>query len=140
MKREHLFRAKRLDNGQWVYGSLLQSEITVGGYCKCEIHERFADDFSIAHYEVDPQTVGEWTGFWDKKSNRIFEGDLIANKSILSEGLPHFEIYWCDSGLSFKCKRLVENNECHIRAMSQLPISDIYQVTGNIYESKTVTP
>lgn len=65
MKREHKFRGKRLDNGEWVVGSLLQDD-----YGTCMIVE-FVDHHEQWH-EVDPETVGEYTGLKD-----IFEDDII---------------------------------------------------------------
>lgn len=84
--REILFRGKRCDNGEWVYGSFvmdgteferrLQGKdegLTSWGFI------RFYDaDSGRAHmYEVERDTVGQFTGILDLEEKKIFEGDLI---------------------------------------------------------------
>ncbi|GHT74750.1 hypothetical protein FACS1894124_5090 [Spirochaetia bacterium] len=79
--REILFRGRRTDTGELVYGFFAIREAdspdpyTDEGYKQYLILEVWEDGF--IDYEVDPETVVEWTGLRDKKGVRIFEGDIV---------------------------------------------------------------
>lgn len=80
MTREILFRGKRLDNGEWVEGNLItgihwldKNEIAAivpldnTFFPRCEI---------TGWFEVDPSTVGQFTGL-TANGKKIFEGDIL---------------------------------------------------------------
>lgn len=87
--REILFRGKRKDNGEWVYGSLVH----IANYCAIIQHDQ--DNLSVFDQVyldcelgtidgmgtiVIPETVGQYTGFVDKFMRKIYEGDIIKTK------------------------------------------------------------
>lgn len=93
MNERYLFKAKRIDNGEWVVGNVTQDESNY--YI---IPNRYASRGKI---EVDPSTICYNTEVKDKKGNFIYENDIVSYDSY------KYKIVWSKDALMW----LMENED-----------------------------
>lgn len=75
MNREILFRGKRVDNGEWIYGWVTsQFKKSTNGELLTKIQSK---TFGEGEHLVITETVGQFTGLTDRKDQPIFEGDIL---------------------------------------------------------------
>lgn len=119
--REILFRAKRLDNGEWVEGYLYRLEETLNPFIMCK--NRNGESF-----EVDPSTVCQYTGLTDRNGKKIFEGDKITmtfshgqrTANVVGFRGGSFGLHWKRGGVGHFA---AFTGICHVE----------YEVTGSIH-------
>ena len=78
MKTENIkFKAKRLDNGEWVCGYFYEENgntyIIENRQKECKLNRNLT-------YQVDPETVCQFTGLTDCEGNEIWEGDIVERE------------------------------------------------------------
>lgn len=84
--REILFKAKQIDNGEWVEGSLIDLDID-SGYCYIVPPYKKASILPINFLITDrmklvaPETICQFTGLCDKYGNKIWENDIVKTVS-----------------------------------------------------------
>jgi uncharacterized phage protein (TIGR01671 family) len=117
--RTILFRGKLFSDGTWRYGFLKQNK------GKAWIGSFAFDNYYFA--EVDPETIGQYTGLDDKGGNKIFEGDVVSVKGMKRIGIYNTEIVF--EGQGFKLKE----NKTYLIDFKER--AAILNVIGNIHDN-----
>ena len=152
--RKILFRGKRMDNGEWVYGNLVRGCDEKYAY----IVEFGNKELCRNYVNAIPETVGQYTGLADKNETRIFEGDIVqylTYDDFDCQSVVKFGEYKQDGSCgeygariclgfyvevdNFTCPDWCENEpECFSDYQKQqniLEIANECEVIGNIYDN-----
>ena len=123
------FRGKD-SNGNWHYGDLEHSPI--GKFCR--IHEYRNNGLYKWHADVDPETVGQFTGMLDKNGREIYEGDIIK----IVEKFDDENVYSGDGVVCFEEGIYKLQNGKHFAYLGWLMHNDDItklEVVGNIHDN-----
>lgn len=135
--REIKFRGKRKDNGEWVYGSLVNN-FWANSKTKSPVCEIFtpaledgdcwddyvSDENSVV--EVHTESVGQFTGLKDKYGKEIYDGDIIGRRGMKNTFVEYERCRWV---LRYDEPKAEWRQDLHNQVSLHL------EVIGNIYEN-----
>lgn len=148
--REIEFRAKRTDNNKWVYGHYVQGLDFENKPINSSIVRNITTinpvDKTIKQdiYEVDINTLGQYTGLKDKNDTKVFESDIIRMHYFFENydpsSLGAFEdeaeiigVVKCDLIDGFYVETVDDHSRCYLQWIEE-PTEEL-EVLGNIYDN-----
>ena len=133
-EREILFRGKRFGNGEWIEGYFLP------GNERQSLHPRIfvylPETQSFECFDIDIDTLGEYTGLTDKNGTRIFEGDIVKITGFHTTAIAAVK-YGSSSEKSTSWGWYFDDNDGHTYFLVSRAFCEDYNaiIIGNIHDN-----
>lgn len=139
--REIIFKAKRIDNGEWIEGYLFdngfdgeEKKYFVGGLVIEKYNGIACDEWDITGIdfcEIDPKTICQFTGLIDKNGKKIWENDICDRKEKYLEVVKMTNGDWT-LDYSYAIGRNYGNSYCNLGFY--VNERKCIEVVGNIFD------
>lgn len=137
MEDRYLFKAKRVDNGEWVQGYYAKG-LDVFTDCE-EAHIIFEPNTMFyssgetdGWYKVDPTTICQCTGLKDKNGKLIWENDICDRKEEYPEIVKYNNGDWT---LDYSYLKGKESGYCYCNLGFYVLERKCVEVIGNIFDN-----
>ena len=148
--REILFKAKRIDNGEWIIGYVVFESYPQEPFVRpaiLEVNEdgavklgSFDENFNYKFVKVIPETLCQYTGLTDKNGNKIWENDIISENDLFWViKFKHNAFVACDYNFGKVSDEiqfaLFEQYKYDWKKKEYISPSSWYEVVGNIFDN-----